>query len=356
MDTHGYRGEIEWKAVGTMASSVLQAVLLALLIVLILGACAWGVHRMVQAWRFVDRDDFITGLAIGVVEIVLALALVVTGSALAGIFVFLILPVIMSLYFQTGALTGVEYGHVVKRGLRVRTWTGPGQYLVARHTEVVKIMKIAHAISVPKPPDTPDESAKNAKGVTQSTKSKKADARTGKDAGVAKPEFMAISLDRIRVNVGVLAKYSLLPEGDEGSVEMLQNLANFGTADATRERIRPFVEQAIRDVIGHHNAMDAATRSREVIRAEIEVIVREMVSKLNIDLKALVLGEVIPEDDVRRHEIHMRELEELEKSMGVTGLAVHRINALEKAGVVVVPSDPSVLMAAGARPIPPSPV
>lgn len=305
---------------------------------------------MVQAWRFVDREDFITGLAIGAVEVVLALGLVVTGSALAGIFVFLMLPVIMSLYFQTGALNGVEYGHVFKRGLRVRTWTGPGQYLVARHTEVVKVMKIAHAIAIPKPPDKPDLSAKVAKIV------KKADSRTIKDVIVAKPEFIAISLDRIRVNVGVLAKYSLLPEGEEGSVEMLQSLANFGTGDATRERIRPFVEQAIRDVIGHHTAMDAATRSREIIRAEIEVIVRELISKLNIELKALVLGEVIPEDDVRRHEIHMRELEELEKSMGVTGLAVHRINALEKAGVVVVPSDPSILMAAGGRPIPPPPV
>jgi hypothetical protein len=101
--------------------------------------------------------------------------------------------------------------------------------------------------------------------------------------------------------------------------------------------------------------MDAATWNREPVREALEERLEPLFASISLRLKTVILGAVVPEEAERRSELHMRELEELEKSMGKTGLAVHRIDALEKAGVVVVPSDPSVLLAAGGRVPPPPP-
>jgi SPFH domain / Band 7 family len=237
----------------------------------------------------------------------------------------------MGLYFESGTLGGADFGHVVKRGLRRRTWEGPGHYLVARRTEVRKIMLVAHAINVPKPPEKADDKA-----------------------SPSKEEFWALSSDRIRMNVSLLCKYHLDPT-ERDDPEFHQKLWILGTPEAIRERVRPLVEMALHDVIGRYSAMDAATRNREPVREALEVRLAPLFSSISLALKVVVLGAVVPEDEVRRSELHMRELEELEKSMGKTGLAVHRIDALEKAGVVVVPSDPSVLLAAGGRVPPPPP-
>jgi hypothetical protein len=290
-------------------------------------------RRMLGTWKFVDSEDLAGGVVLALVLFVLDIALFIGGLIPAAVILFALIPLAMGLYFESGTLGGADFGHVVKRGLRRTTWEGPGHYLVARRTEVRKIMLVAHAINVPKRPEQADD---------------------GDKAPAAKEEFWALSSDRIRMNVSLLCKYQLDPT-ERDDPEFHHKLWILGTPDMIRERVRPLVEMALHDVIGRYSAMDAATWNREPVRESLEARLAPLFSSISLALKVVVLGAVVPEDEVRRSELHMRELEELEKSMGQTGLAVHRIDALEKAGVVVVPSDPSVLLAAGGRVPPPPP-
>jgi regulator of protease activity HflC (stomatin/prohibitin superfamily) len=286
-----------------------------------------------STWKFIDVDDLAAGIVLTLLLMVLDVALFVGGLIPAAVILFALIPLAMGLYFESGTLGGADFGHVVKRGLRRRTWEGPGHYLVARRTEVRKIMLVAHAINVPMRPEKTNDDDKTPP---------------------AKEEFWALSRDHIRMNVSLLCKYQLDP-AERDDPEFHHKLWVLGTPEMIRERVRPLVEMALHDVIGRYTAMDAATSNRGAVREALEIRLDPLFSSISLALKVVVLGAVVPEDEVRRSELHMRELEELEKSMGKTGLAVHRIDALEKAGVVVVPSDPSVLLAAGVRVPPPPP-
>jgi hypothetical protein len=300
-----------------MALTFIGAVLF---MVLLGGILVFAVRAILSTWTFVDRDDLMGGVVLALLLLVFSIGLFVGGLIPAAVIVFALIPLAMGLYFESGTLGGAFFGHVVKRGLRVTTWEGPGLYLVARHrTEVLKLMLVAHAINVPRKPETSDDDDR---------------------APTAPEEFWTLSSDRIRMNVSLLCKYQLNPAERD---------------DPNFSRVRPFVEMALHDVIGRYTALDAATWNREPVREALELRLTPLFSNLSLTLKSVVLGAVVPEDEVRRSELHMRELEELERSMGRTGLAVHRIDALEKAGVVVVPSDPSVLLAAGGRVPPPPP-
>jgi regulator of protease activity HflC (stomatin/prohibitin superfamily) len=316
-----------------MALTLTKAVFLALLIVVLVGILTAAVRAILSTWKFIDGEDLAAGIVLTLMLLVLDVALLIAGLVPAAVILFALIPLAVGLYFESGTLGGADFGHVVKRGLRRRTWEGPGHYLVARRTEVRKVMLVAHAINVPKRPEKADDDDKTPP---------------------AKEEFWALSSDRIRMNVSLLCKYQLDP-AERADPEFHQKLWILGTPEAIRERVRPLVEMALHDVIGRYSAMDAATWNRGPVREALEVRLEPLFSSINLALKVVVLGAVVPEDEVRRSELHMRELEELEKSMGTTGLAVHRIDALEKAGVVVVPSDPSVLLAAGVRVPPPPP-
>ncbi len=317
-----------------MALTLTKAVFLALLIVLLVGILTAAIRAILSTWKFIDGEDLAAGIVLTLVLLVLDVALLIAGLIPAAVIVFALIPLAVGLYFESGTLSGADFGHVVKRDLRRTTWEGPGHYLVARHrTEVRKIMLVAHAINVPKRPEKANESDK---------------------VPPAKEEFWALSSDRIRMNVSLLCKYQLDPT-ERDDPEFHHKLFVMGTPEAIRERVRPLVEMALHDVMGRYSAMDAATWNREPVREALEARLAPLFSSVGLALKVVVLGAVVPEDEVRRSELHMRELEELEKSMGKTGLAVHRIDALEKAGVVVVPSDPSVLLAAGGRVPPPPP-
>ncbi len=316
-----------------MTLTLTKAVFLALLIVVLVGILTAAVRAILSTWKFIDGEDLAAGIVLTLVLLVLDVALLIGGLIPAAVILFALIPLAIGLYFESGTLGGADFGHVVKRGLRRRTWEGPGHYLVARRTEVRKIMLVAQAINVPKRPEKADDDDK---------------------APPAKEEFWALSSDRIRMNVSLLCKYQLDPT-ERDDPDFHQKLWTLGTPEAIRERVRPLVEMALHDVIGRYSAMDAATWNREPVREALEVRLAPLFSSISLALKVVVLGAVVPEDEVRRSELHMRELEELEKSMGKTGLAVHRIDALEKAGVVVVPSDPSVLLAAGVRVPPPPP-
>jgi hypothetical protein len=322
-----------------MALTLTKAVLLGLLIVLLVGILTAAVRAILGNWQFIDSEDLAGGIVMTLALLVFDVVLLIAGLIPAAVIVFALIPLALGLYFESGTLGGADFGHVVKRELRRTTWVGPGHYLVARHrTEVRKIMLVAHSINVPKRPEKADDKDKD------------------KDKDKAPPapeEFWALSSDRIRVSVSLLCKYQLDPT-DRDDPEFYSKLWNMGTPDAIRERVRPLVEMAVHDVIGRYSALDAATWNREPVREALVVRLEPLFSSINLALKVVVLGAVVPEDDVRRSELHMRELEELERSMGTTGLAVHRIDALEKAGVVVVPSDPSVLLAAGSY-VPPPP-
>jgi regulator of protease activity HflC (stomatin/prohibitin superfamily) len=312
----------------------LNLILLALVMV-VLGGIMYGAVRMiVKTWTFVDRDDLMGGVVFALVLFVVDAALLIAGLIPAAVIVFALIPLGIGLYFESGTLTGADFGHVVKRGLRITTWQGPGHYLVARHrTEVLKIMLVAHTINVPRKPEkNEDEKAPRPE----------------------KEEFWTLSSDRIRLNVSVLCKYQINP-AELDDPDFGHKFYVLGTPEANRERVRPLVEMAIHDVMGRYSAMDAATWNREPVREALEKRLEPLFASISLRLKVVVLGAVVPEEEERRSELHMRELEELEKSMGKTGLAVHRIDALEKAGVVVVPSDPSVLLAAGGRVPPPPP-
>ena len=315
-----------------MTLTLTKAVFLALLIVLLVGILTAAVRAILSTWKFIDSEDLAAGIVLTLVLLVLDVALLIAGLIPAAVILFALIPLAIGLYFESGTLGGADFGHVVKRDLRRTTWEGPGHYLVARHrTEVRKIMLVAHAINVPKRPEKSDDKAPP-----------------------VKEEFWALSSDRIRMNVSLLCKYQLDPT-ERDDPEFHHKLWILGTPELIRERVRPLVEMALHDVIGRYSAMDAATWNREPVREALEVRLAPLFSSISLALKVVVLGAVVPEDEVRRSELHMRELEELEKSMGTTGLAVHRIDALEKAGVVVVPSDPSVLLAAGSRVPPPPP-
>jgi hypothetical protein len=327
-----------------MALTLGKAALLALLIVLLVGIGTAAVRAILSTWKFIDRDDLAGGIVLTLTLLVLDAALLIGGLVPAAVIVFALIPLAVGFYFESGTLSGADFGHVVKRELRVRTWEGPGHYLVARHrTEVQKIMLVAHAINVPKKPDKADDSKAKA------AKDDKAD-----KAPAAPEEFWALSGDRIRMNASLLCKYQLVP-AERDDPDFHSKLWVMGTTEAIRERVRPLVEMALHDVLGRYSALDAATWNRGPVREALEVRLEPLFASLGLLLKVVVLGAVVPEDEFRRSELHMRELEELEKSMGRTGLAVHRIDALEKAGVVVVPSDPSVLLAAGGRVPPPPP-
>jgi regulator of protease activity HflC (stomatin/prohibitin superfamily) len=316
-----------------MALTLTKAVLLTILIVVLIGILTAAVRAILSTWKFIDGEDLAAGVVLTLMLLVFDVALVIAGLIPAAVIVFALIPLVVGLYFESGTLGAADYGHVVKRGLRRRTWEGPGHYLVARRTEVRKIMLVAHAINVPKRPEKVDDNDKSSP---------------------AKEEFWALSSDRIRMNVSLLCKYQLDP-AQRNDPDFHNKLWILGTPEMIRERVRPLVEMALHDVIGRYSAMDAATWNRGPVREALEVRLEPLFSSINLALKVVVLGAVVPEDEVRRSELHMRELEELEKSMGKTGLAVHRIDALEKAGVVVVPSDPSVLLAAGVRVPPPPP-
>lgn len=316
-----------------MALTLTKAVFLALLIVLLVGILTAAVRAILSTWKFIDGEDLAAGIVLTLVLLVLDVVLVIAGLIPAAVIVFALIPLAIGLFFESGTLGAADFGHVVKRGLRRRTWEGPGHYLVARRTDVRKIMLVAHAINVPKRPEKADHDDKDPP---------------------AKEEFWALSCDRIRMNVSLLCKYQLDP-AERDDPDFHHKLWVLGTPEAIRERVRPLVEMALHDVIGRYSAMDAATWNREPVREALEARLAPLFASISLALKVVVLGAVVPEDEVRRSELHMRELEELEKSMGKTGLAVHRIDALEKAGVVVVPSDPSVLLAAGSRVPPPPP-
>jgi hypothetical protein len=316
-----------------MALTLTKAVVLALLIVLLVGILTAAIRAILSTWKFIDGEDLAAGIVLTLVLVVLDVALLIGGLIPAAVIVFALTPLAIGLYFESGTLGGADFGHVVKRGLRRTTWEGPGHYLVSRRTEVRKIMLVAHAINVPKRPEKADDDGK---------------------VPPVKEEFWALSSDRIRMNVSLLCKYQLDP-AERNDPEFHHKLFILGTPEMIRERVRPLVEMALHDVIGRYSAMDAATWNREPVREALEVRLAPLFASISLALKVVVLGAVVPEDEVRRSELHMRELEELEKSMGKTGLAVHRIDALEKAGVVVVPSDPSVLLAAGGRVPPPPP-
>jgi hypothetical protein len=319
-----------------MALTISKALVLALLIVLLAGIVTAATRAIIRTWKFIDSEDLAGGVVLTLVLLVLDVALLIAGLIPAAVIVFALLPLAIGLYFETGTLSGADFGHVVKRDLRVRTWEGPGHYLVARHrTEVRKIMVVAHAINVPKKPE------------------KSEDDKAGKTPA-APEEFWALSGDRIRLNAALLCKYQLDP-AERDDPDFHSKLWNMGTPEAIRERVRPLVEMALHDVLGRYSALDAATWNREPVREALEVRLTPLFASVGLLLKVVILGAVVPEDEFRRSELHMRELEELEKSMGRTGLAVHRIDALEKAGVVVVPSDPSMLLAAGGGRVPPPP-
>jgi hypothetical protein len=314
----------------------LNLILLALVMVLLGGLLTAAVRMILKTWKFIDREDLMGGIVFTLVLLVVDVALLIAGLIPAAVILFALIPLGVGLYFESGTLTGADFGHVVKRGLRITTWQGPGHYLVARHrTEVLKIMLVAHAITVPKKPEV-----------------------NGDDKDKAPPpekeEFWSLSSDRIRMNVSVLCKYQINP-AEPDDPDFGHKFFVLGTPEANRERVRPLVEMAIHDVMGRYSAMDAATWNREPVREALEERLEPLFASISLRLKTVILGAVVPEEAERRSELHMRELEELEKSMGKTGLAVHRIDALEKAGVVVVPSDPSVLLAAGGRVPPPPP-
>jgi regulator of protease activity HflC (stomatin/prohibitin superfamily) len=323
-----------------MASTFTTAVIVAIVFLVLVGLVMATVRVIQRTWTFIDREDVAAGIVLVLVLLVIDTALFIAGLIPAAVIVFALIPLTVGLYFESGTLSGADFGHVVKRGLRRRTWEGPGHYLVARRTEVRKIMLVAHAINVPKRPEKADDH----------------DKETDKEqAPPAREEFWALSSDRIRMNVSLLCKYQLEPaEADDPQFH--HKLWILGTPEVIRERVRPLVEMALHDVIGRYTALDAATWNREPVREALEIRLAPLFSSINLALKVVVLGAVVPEDEVRRSELHMRELEQLESSMGTTGLAVHRIDALEKAGVVVVPSDPSILLAAqgGVPPPPPS--
>ena len=328
-----------------MVSNIAKALFLACCIVLLIGLFVWAVRTILRSWKFTDNDDLAGGFALAGVMLLLAGGFLAVGIIPAGVILFALIPLGMSLYFESGTLGGGEYGHVTKHGLLRTTWEGPGRYLIARQTKITKVMLVAHAINVPKPAEKKDDE----EGFTLFRK-KKVDAKDTTKKEGAKPEFWALSSDRVLLNVHVLCKFQLNPEGERGTPEFHRNLWIMGDSDKIRERVRPLVEMAIRDVIGRYSALDAATWNREPVRESLWERLEPLFPTVGLVLKVVVLGEVMPENDVRRYELHMRELEELEKAMGKTGLAVHQIDALEKAGVVVVPSDPSVLLAAGGRP------
>lgn len=329
-----------------MALTLTKAVVLGLLIVFLVGILAAAVRAILSTWKYIVGEDLAAGVVLALVLLVFDVVLLLAGLIPAAVIVFALIPLAIGVYFESGTLSGADFGHVVKRDLRRTTWQGPGHYLVARHrTEVRKIMLVAHSINVPKQPDKADD---------EKTKDKDSDKDKDKDKTPPAPqEFWALSSDRVRLNISLLCKYQLDPT-EPDDPEFHHKLFIMGTPDAIRERVRPLVEMGIHDVIGRFSAMDAATWNREPVREALEVRLTPLFATINLTLKVVVLGAVVPEDHVRRSELHMRELEELEKSMGTTGLAVHRIDALEKAGVVVVPSDPSVLLAAGGR-VPPPP-
>jgi SPFH domain / Band 7 family len=319
-----------------MALTLTKAVILALLIVVLLGIVTAAARAILSTWKYIDTEDLAGGIVLALVLLVFAAGFLVGGLIPAAVIVFALIPLAMGLYFESGTLGGADFGHVVKRGLRRTTWEGPGHYLVARRTKVIKIMLVAHAINVPKRPEKADDDDDRAPS--------------------AKEEFWALSSDRIRMNVSLLCKYHIHPT-ERDDPDFHQKLWVLGTPEAIRERVRPLVEMALHDVIGRYTALDAATWNREPVREALEFRLGPLFSSISLALKAVVLGAVVPEDEVRRSELHMRELEQLESSMGTTGLAVHRIDALEKAGIVVVPSDPAVLLAAGVGiPPPPPPV
>jgi hypothetical protein len=311
----------------------LNLMILALVTVVLCSILSWAVRKLFRMFTFIDRDDVMGGIVLFLVLLVVDVALLIAGLIPAAVILIALIPLGVRLYFDSGTLNGAEFGHVVKRGLRVATWEGPGHYLVARHrTEVIKIMLVAHAIHVPKKPEKADNDQTSAPD---------------------KEAFWSLSSDRIRMNVSVLCKYQINP-AERDDPDFFHKFYVLGTPEANRERVRPLVEMAIHDVMGRYSALDAATWNREPVREALEARLEPLFASISLRLKVVVLGAVVPEDEVRRSELHMRELEELEKSMGRTGLAVHRIDALEKAGVVVVPSDPSVLLAAGGQ-VPPAP-
>jgi regulator of protease activity HflC (stomatin/prohibitin superfamily) len=294
----------------------------------------------------VDSGAAVSAGVLAAIMTFLIAALLVTGSVIAAIFVLILTVVLLVLGFEQGTIGRNQHAFFVKRDLLARYEPGPAFYFVARTTSVRKILLVAHMLTIPKEPKGPEV-----------TVSRGRRGRRASDASVPRdepPQLWALAADSVRVSVSVLAKYSLVPEGEANSAEFELNLWLMGDDEKIQERCRPVLEMAIRQVMGCYTALDASTKYREEVRQLIFDTAVPLLAKVNVQLNTLLLGAVMPEEEVRRHEIYMRDLEALERSMGEKGLAKHRIDALEKAGIVVVSADPSVSLAAKG-PLPPPP-
>lgn len=291
----------------------------------------------------VDRDARVSAGVLAAVMTFLIASLLATGSIVAGLLVLIITIVLFTLAFEHGTIGRGYHAFFVKRGLLSRVAQGPAHYFVARTTDVRKVLLVAHTLAIPKEPKATEPLIRRGKGRRET------DASAPR---VEPPQLWALAADSVRVSVSVLAKYSLTPDGEPNTAEFERNLWLMGDEDQIRERCRPVLEMAIRQVLGCYTALNASTKYREEVREAIFETAVPLLAKISVQLNTLLLGAVMPEEEVRRQEIYMRDLEALEHSMGKTGLAKHRIDALEKAGIVVVSADPSVSLAAKG-PLPP---
>lgn len=335
-------------------------------------------------WKFIDRHDFRAGLTYGLLLAVVDGILWANRLYIPAVIGFAVFPFLATLYFETGTLGG-EYGFVKKRGLVTETWKGPGHFLIARHNSVDKLGVFGHSVVFPGGDVKPIE-ALSRDGVTVKVSLSASfwllpdgiEAGSEK-AAVDKAEAAVLTARRAHLVTPAAAEAAAAAavKEAEAALALAQNLADamseepdlaaaddkkfrtslqrMGSSDKMKDRARPLLEEAVRDAVGSLRAIEAATTEREQLRAHILAIAAPLLTRAQIDLKGIVLGEVEPESLVRLHEISMRHWEGLEHSMGPMGLAKYRIDALEKAGIIVVPSDPSLHVAAGATRIPPPP-
>ncbi len=335
-------------------------------------------------WKFIDRHDFRTGLTYGLLLAVVDGTLWANRLFIPAVVGFAVFPFLATLYFETGTLGG-EYGFLKKRGLVTETWKGPGHYLIARHNKVDKLGAAGHSIAFSGEKGSPIE-ALSRDGVTvkvslaasfwllpdgieagsEKAAADKADAAllTARRALLIAPQAEEADAtvkvkeaeEKLTLALNLADTVAESPEvsaTDDAKYRL--SLQRMGSSDKMKDRARPILEQAVRDAVGSMRAIEAATTEREELRALIVLKAAPLLKSAQIDLKGIVLGEVEPESLVRLHEISMRHWEGLEQSIGPKGLAKHRIDSLEKAGVVVVPSDPSLHLAAASTRVPPPP-
>lgn len=337
-------------------------------------------------WKFIDRHDFRAGLTYGVLLAVVDGTLWTNRLYIPAVIGFAVFPFLATLYFETGTLGGGEYGFVKKRGLVTDTWKGPGHFLIARHNKVDKLGAVGHSVAFPDGEKGKPIEALSRDGVTVKVSLGASfwllpdgiEAGSEK-AAVDKADAAVLTARRallVAPAADVAAAETKVAEAEE-AMALAQNLADavalepelsasddkkyrtslqrMGSSDKMKDRARPILEQAVRDAVGSLLAIQAATTERENLRQLIFDKAAPLLVKAQIDLKGILLGEVEPENLVRLHEISMRHWQGLEQSIGPKGLAKHRIDSLEKAGVVVVPSDPSIHVAAASTRVPPPP-